>query len=862
MSRIDASTTVRCSRPMAPVERGPLIRRLNRLAPVTVIDCRPGSGVTTLLAQWTEQLRGAGLSVATVDLTTGPLPARHVLHRVREAMQQAGTVPDGDPGTEELPAGLVVVVDGAGGLTDRDLASLVEMLTAHRAAHLVMRAARADPVRSAAQRHGLDVDVLCGRDLAVTPEQLGELARTWGRPITAELAEVIHAEVGGWLAPARLILESTVPDADGLDVDAARAFVEAWLASIRDDAELLRLAGALAVVPTITVELAESVSQALGPSASLSGADAVARLVDLGLLNRLSCAGPSRSFAFPALVRSVLVDVVADPHDAGLRRAAHRGAATLMLERAFDDVSVLGPAVRHARQAEDWDLLRRIWSTYSLDLLNSCGPDAAWAFDRLPATVTDRWPSLAIAEAVTRCSSRGLGDEAERLLRQYARAGGLLSTAALDDTQPDEVAMAAAAAIVARRVQGRSGEALDVANWYDEQTKGRRGALKPSASVQAWFQFEWARTLLLDGDLPDSVAKSAGAFDAAVGREARPFAASGSAALTALGYTLLGSPADARRWLQHHHAAPMPDGWVSGMLALPARVSSALRAVDLLDIHHATDMVDELADCSVLDELWPLIAVVEARHAMLFGDPAHVLLKIYEGRARRDEIVRDGPASRAWIDRSVVELQIHLGELTRAHAHLGALDRDAPTFRVVDARLNLAAQRPEKARRIAAAGARSPAASARDRVHLLIIEAVCALRLDQLDDARDSFALAYALVERLEVPSAFATIPADELETLLGLVGFTLPQDVSDALHQAHPAAVGGGGLVLLTPRELEVLRQTAEWHSVADVAKALSVSVNTVKKQRASVYDKLGVNDARSAIMRAEGLGLLGPTS
>jgi DNA-binding CsgD family transcriptional regulator len=89
-------------------------------------------------------------------------------------------------------------------------------------------------------------------------------------------------------------------------------------------------------------------------------------------------------------------------------------------------------------------------------------------------------------------------------------------------------------------------------------------------------------------------------------------------------------------------------------------------------------------------------------------------------------------------------------------------------------------------------------------------------------------------------------------------LGVELAPDVVDALARVQALAVCDGNLVLLTPRELEVLRQTAEHESVAAIAEALSVSVNTVKKQRVSLYSKLGVNDTHAAVLRAQRLGLL----
>jgi LuxR family maltose regulon positive regulatory protein len=231
---------------------------------------------------------------------------------------------------------------------------------------------------------------------------------------------------------------------------------------------------------------------------------------------------------------------------------------------------------------------------------------------------------------------------------------------------------------------------------------------------------------------------------------------------------------------------------------------------------------------------------------------------VYDGRARRNQLVGEGAAAQALLDRCVVDLLVCTGELTRAHGLLSGVRKDNGMLKVARARFQAAAGDCETARRTAEAGARDPATTARDRVDLLVVEARCSLRLGRADEARDAFGLAHAIIERLGMIDAYAYVPPDDLAVLLDLLGVELAPDVVDALARVQAPAVCDGNLVLLTPRELEVLRQTAEHESVAAIAEALSVSVNTVKKQRVSLYSKLGVNDTHAAVLRAQRLGLL----
>lgn len=60
-----------------------------------------------------------------------------------------------------------------------------------------------------------------------------------------------------------------------------------------------------------------------------------------------------------------------------------------------------------------------------------------------------------------------------------------------------------------------------------------------------------------------------------------------------------------------------------------------------------------------------------------------------------------------------------------------------------------------------------------------------------------------------------------------------------------------------LTPRELEVLRLIATGATNREIAEALVIAVNTLKKHITSIYGKLGVHNRARAIVRARELGL-----
>ena len=61
-----------------------------------------------------------------------------------------------------------------------------------------------------------------------------------------------------------------------------------------------------------------------------------------------------------------------------------------------------------------------------------------------------------------------------------------------------------------------------------------------------------------------------------------------------------------------------------------------------------------------------------------------------------------------------------------------------------------------------------------------------------------------------------------------------------------------------LTGREMEVLHLLGEGRSNREIAEALVITVNGVKKHASNIYGKLGVHSRTQAVVRAQELGLL----
>jgi two-component system, NarL family, nitrate/nitrite response regulator NarL len=85
----------------------------------------------------------------------------------------------------------------------------------------------------------------------------------------------------------------------------------------------------------------------------------------------------------------------------------------------------------------------------------------------------------------------------------------------------------------------------------------------------------------------------------------------------------------------------------------------------------------------------------------------------------------------------------------------------------------------------------------------------------------------------------------------------TLGTDVQAAVAQEIRRRSGDQER-LLTPREDEILRMTAQGMSAPDIARELHLGATTVKTHLQRVYEKLGVSDRAAAVAEAMRRGIL----
>jgi LuxR family maltose regulon positive regulatory protein len=162
-------------------------------------------------------------------------------------------------------------------------------------------------------------------------------------------------------------------------------------------------------------------------------------------------------------------------------------------------------------------------------------------------------------------------------------------------------------------------------------------------------------------------------------------------------------------------------------------------------------------------------------------------------------------------------------------------------------------------------------------IEILVLQALAHQRLGDIPAALGSLQRALLLAE----PEGYVRVFVDEgppMASLLRAVARvahghqhgTAPDYVSrllaagktgDSTVRQGLAEPGQGQLEPLSKRELEVLRLLGSDLDGPDIARELVVSLNTVRTHTKNIYAKLGVNNRRAAVRRAQELDLLSRT-
>ena len=181
------------------------------------------------------------------------------------------------------------------------------------------------------------------------------------------------------------------------------------------------------------------------------------------------------------------------------------------------------------------------------------------------------------------------------------------------------------------------------------------------------------------------------------------------------------------------------------------------------------------------------------------------------------------------------------------------------------ARINLWAGQYERAIRLADGGPFEADLDQGDEYRLKLLRAAAALLDGSCND--ELRAAGVAELQRMLANEAFlplALLPKPAREALVDLYRSEGPTDdaafplLLERLRQLNDAGEDGIRAVHLTEREIVLLPLLATDDSVPEIARNLQVSVNTVRKQVATLREKFGADTRAELIRKATSYGAL----
>ena len=876
--------------PAAPrlIQRGELLASLDRAAQakVTLISAPAGSGKTSLLRAWAN---GPGRShrLAVVQVRRDQQDTQQFWLAVLGAVRQAsGASGEGEqlaatPGfNQEAIADRVraelaghrgrtfLVIDDLHELTAPEalaqLTRLLEKLPAY--AHAILATRRRLPLRLHKLRLAGELAEIRTADLRFTQRETSEFLRASGITLSEAGAAGLHKRTEGWAAGLRLAAISLAgsPEPERFVAEFSgsnRTVAEYLLAEMlqRQPAEVQQLLLRTSPLDRVNGELADLLTGHPGSEAMLLDLeDANAFVVSLD---------PARTWfryhhLFADLLRLELRRRLPEQLPELHRRAA----------RWLSEHGEIIDAVRHTQAAGDWSGAARLLADHSFSLtLDGQGQTIATLLRAFPPGAVTEGPDIPLARATSELA-RGRLDEAAAYLTVAESA---VAATPAGRRHRLEVATAALRLSLARK-RGHLAEVVEQVSFLASPVTGqsdeeialdsdlRALALMNLGTVEAWSlaNQDSQRHLQEGADLARRIG--------------RPYLE--VACLAELAFASKIEPfATTKRRCREAIALAEQHGWGAEPVISPALVNLAGALIWTGEFDEAEFWLRRAARALETDT-GPLIRLLlHMGTGMLFAGRRlhHQALAEYSAAERLQAQLEGSHALASQLAGWRLATQARLGQLREARASLAALDDGlAASGEVGNARavIGLAAGDPAAALAAAHDVLDGTAAAVG---YLTVVEAhlLAASAHRELGDQRAAAAateraLALSEADRLVLPFAMTgSLHLLEAVPRHATAHAALVTDIAEVIRGSSaapgkPAAPGSepaqAEAQQLSPSELRVLRYLPTNLSRPEIARELSVSLNTVSTHIRNIYAKLQAQDRSSAVQRAREMRLL----
>jgi LuxR family maltose regulon positive regulatory protein len=882
------------------IDREYLLNALDRAAAgrIAIVTAPAGSGKSTLLRTWADRRRPLH-KLAFVQVQRGKQDAQlfwlAMLNAVRrlsgdpvDATSQAAS-PDfnGAATVDRILAELAcqsgpvdLVIDDVHELnsaeTFRDLTRLLENLP--QDVHAILATRRDLPLRLHHLRLSGELAELREADLRFTPDETRSLLRGAGIALSDASVIRLYDRTEGWAAGLRLAVISMtgLPDPDRFVAEFSgsnRTVAEYLLAEMleRQPAHVQNVLLRTSILERVSGELADLLTAGSGSSGNSGGFGAERVLLDLEDANAFVVSlDPNRTWfryhhLFADLLRLELRRVLPDEV-----RGLHRRAAAWFGERGS---SV--DAVRHLQAAGDWPEAASLFADRSFGMmLDGHEETIQTLLAAFPPRIATALPELSIVRTMVDLFHGRLDSAAAHL----AVVDGCAASVPEASGKRLRAAITLLKLVLARR-RGDLDDVLRHAHLLDSRPSGdsdeeielssdlRIVALLNLGTVEAWAlqRSDAARHLREAADL----ARKAD----------RPYLEVASLAQLAFA-AKLPDAGQCRERCEEAIALAEKHGWGAASILAPALVTLACCMVWTGEFDDAERAVQR-CELALQSDSGPGI-----------GTLVHLMRGMLEaGRGRLHEAAQELATAQELQSRLPhphalsgfvvgwsLATRARLGDTAGARATLDALaHQDSPLvdsgqLRNALATICLAEGDPAGALaavagNLDAAATNVTTATAVTAVHdAAVIEAwvLAGLAHRELGDgarAQDAIEHALELAEpgRLVLPFAMAGAGDLLAELPRGRSAHAaLLTDILSVIGGSSPAAAPAPAAAELSPTELRVLRYLPTNLSRPEIAKELSVSVNTVNTHVRNIYAKLDATDRSSAVQRARELRLL----
>ncbi|MFG6280725.1 LuxR C-terminal-related transcriptional regulator [Microbacterium sp. 5K110] len=726
----------------------------------------------------------------------------------------------------EGPPQHVLLVDNLDDGRGVDSTVVLDMLRTDPALRIVVATRHVTRLESPLVALEFDVHVLTPADLLMSREELMLVLELNGIETTDVAIDVLMRRTHGWpalaqLSSSRLRLEGlplrTRDEADAIADYATRALtadMEAHLSTpVTDEVRLL------AVAPYVNVELADAIGI---DSTNASTSELLGELQDAG-------------FVWPSTTRLVL----AEPVRAQWLREITAGAPQLVEHarlRLLDHLVAAGEPLRAAQLAADAGQ----WSTLG-SILRSTGPEI-WArdssaFTRLVETMRAHvgFDPVSVDALLTVDPDTAASAETPALV--VGALGRLPEAKAAAQHNVEALIMR----VDLLRAAGRFALATESASLLVDALR-RRPALTDDVVAEGWYQV--GMTHLAMGKLRDATL-ALGQVER-LAPPARRLRARGVLAIVALlegDVRAAGVLCDTDR----------EDSWVNSPWGEGTRLADAWLRLERGDAMGARERLETMTATGGARELWPFAAATQAIAFLLSGAAPDALGMLRSWMAR----TRSTPPSHfqsIQLLTARAKVLIALRQARKAMAlfegPFGLSSATAPAI----ALSQLYAGRAHEAYVMSVKWGIHQESSPRAALESLVVSMVADVRLNGTGAHRSTAQRAEALSGRHDLWSPWSAVAPEDRALVLRLLSPTAREKVADrASFFASSVSVPH-----LTKREQVVLAQLTPTSTIADIARALVVSPNTVKTQLQSLYRKLEVSDRASAIRAAHAWGLI----